>query len=142
MADGIIGAISLGFQVTKELASYYSAFKSYNSDIQAVTKQIELVGNVFERLQATIQRLTVIPIQGSGELEALLVACAECLRQLEEYAHKCKKEKYTFECLKGRTDMIIKRFAYPFRKKTLEGLQRSLEALGGILQLMMHITHV
>ena len=142
MADGIVGAISLGFQVTRELAVYYSAFKSYHDDVRAVTNRIELVNNVFERLQATIQRLKVIQIDSSKEVERLLLSCVDSLKELERYRDKCKKDKNTPANLKTHVEMIIKRTAYPFRKSSLESLQRTLEGLINALQLMLQISHV
>jgi conjugal transfer/entry exclusion protein len=142
MADGIVGAISLGSQVTKELAAYYSAFKSHERDIMGVTNRIELVSNVFERLQATIQNLTLIPVESSAELTTLLAACKDCLDELEGYRDKCRKKKHAPESLKDRAGRTVKRSVYPFRRSTLEGLQNTLDGLAGMLQLMMHITHV
>lgn len=142
MADGIVGAISLGFQVTRELAVYYSAFKSYHDDVRAVTNRIELVNNVFERLQATIQRLKVIKVDSSKDVENLLLSCVESLKELERYRDKCKKNKNTPAYLKTHVEMVINRTVYPFRKSSLEGLQRTLEGLIGALQLMLEISHV
>lgn len=142
MADGIVGAISLGFQVTRELAVYYSAFKSYHDDVRAVTNRIELVNNVFERLQATIQRLKVIKVDSSKDVESLLLSCVESLKELERYRDKCKKNKNAPANLKTHVELIVNRTVYPFRKSSLESLQRTLEGLIGALQLMLEISHV
>lgn len=142
MADGIVGAISLGFQVTRELAVYYSAFKSYHSDVEAVATRVELISNVFERMQATIQTLSPAQIDSLKELDRLVIACVDSLHELERYQEKCAKTKHAPDHLKGHMESIIKRLVYPFRKSTLEGLQRTLDSLIGIVQLMTQISHM
>lgn len=142
MADGIVGAISLGFQVTRELAVYYSAFKSYHSDVEAVATRVELISNVFERMQATIQTLSPAQIDSLKELDRLVIACVDSLHELERYQEKCAKTKHAPDHLKGHMESITKRLVYPFRKSTLEGLQRTLDSLIGIVQLMTQISHM
>ena len=142
MADGIVGAISLGFQVTRELTVYYSAFKSYHSDVDAVATRIELISNVFERMQATIQSLSPTQIDSLRELDRLVIACVDSLRELERYKEKCAKQKHAPDLLKVQIQSVIKRSVYPFRKSTLEGMQRTLDSLIGTVQLMTQITHM
>jgi predicted nuclease with TOPRIM domain len=130
-AGGIVGTVSLTLQVLQGLKWYYSHFTSYGDDLAAIITRIEHIENNLEILDNTVQRLKHEndAIAAAAAVQTNIISCADVVRKLEECQKKCGEPQNNPATLKRRVILIKKRALYPFRKETLESLQKQLGRL-------------
>jgi hypothetical protein len=137
MADaGAVGALSLALQVLKELHSYYTKFKSHDEDIATITTRLDHLHVILRVLERPVQRLDYDdndPL--TEELWSCVAECLKGVKKLQLYRDKCYKNRYAEERLSIQD--IKNRVAYPFRKGTLEDIQKVLDRLLQNLQLIL-----
>jgi hypothetical protein len=142
MADaGAVGALSLALQVLKELYSYYTRFKSHDDDIAAITTRLDNLHVILRVFERPVQRLDYDdndPL--TEELWTCVGKCLKGVKKLQMYRDKCYKDKHAEERLSIQD--IKNRVAYPFRKGTLEDIQKVLDRLLQNLQLICQVLHL
>lgn len=139
MADpgGIIGAISLALQVTQGLKIYYTQFTSYHEDIAAVIARTKRLESVLRALEPSVLRLGLDDDPISDEIRSCIMECIDAVKKLKAHQEKCGEVDTIPDTLRTRIYIAKKRLAYPFRKDTLEDLNKSLDRFLGTLQVII-----
>jgi chromosome segregation ATPase len=125
VAGTAVGITSLGIQTCQILYKYYSQYKGYHEDIDAVLRQVEGLQGILDSLRQVKERFKLDNHAPSSQLHLALVACEEALGRLKEMADKCNTTQQA-EGLKDRLRNVRKRLAWPYREETLAGLQATL----------------
>ncbi|KAF2662186.1 hypothetical protein K491DRAFT_282304 [Lophiostoma macrostomum CBS 122681] len=129
-AGGILGALSLGIQVFQGLKIYYTHFASYHDDLEAIIGRTRRLEAIFRMIKHPIQNAAFQDTDLS-EVWSCLSDCLRGVKNLDTYRKKCGKPKYSPQKLKlkEQAGLIKKRVLYPFRKDTLEQIQKELDRL-------------
>jgi hypothetical protein len=128
----IVGTISLGLQLVQGVSKYYTRFSSYSEDIAAVIVRTERLEAILRVLEGPIQRL-----QSNGdsrnpiteETRSCLAACLTAISNLEQYQRKCTETRPAPDAFVMKMLKTKKQLEFPFRKDSLEDLQKILDRL-------------
>ncbi|KAF2788778.1 hypothetical protein K505DRAFT_366174 [Melanomma pulvis-pyrius CBS 109.77] len=123
-----VGVISLGLQVLQGLSNYYSQFASFSVEITTVVERIQSLCAIIDALDGAVQKLQRDePI--SAAVRQCIDACKAGLRDLEVYQKKCGEITLVPTTIEDKIQLVKKRLLFPFRKGTLEDLQKILDRL-------------
>lgn len=128
-AGSIVGAVSLALQIVSGLTKYYTNFRSFSEDIQAVitrTNRLEGVLHVLEPRALLLER------DGdalSEQTRECIAVCWVAIAKLKKYQQKCAEAKPAPDTFAKRALQIQKKMEYPLRKSSLEDLHRTLDRL-------------
>jgi len=125
----VVGTISLALQVLKGLKWYYSQFRSYHDDIEAIATRTESIEQILLVIQQPISKLWRDDDELSIEVQKCVAACRQATVRLQEYQHKCEQPDHVPNMIKKRLVLVKQRAFYPFRKDTLQDMQSILEKL-------------
>ena len=128
-----MGAISLLLQIVQGLKKYYLDYRDF-------TKH---VGNIFTHIERAEAILSVlkIPIEHVWrDNEELPTEVQKCVHSCEEACGKLGNQLRLFKKCHGQQNTVLTkaRMLYPFRKSTLEDLQKQLNRLFNDLQLLVN----
>lgn len=136
-AGSIVGAISLALQVLQSLNWYYSSFIQFHDDVAAVVKQAGLLENNLNLLSTTIQKLDHKDDGITASVQKNISACEDAIRRLKQHVENCGSTDCSPDTLRRKLVLVKRRMVYPFKKDTLEDIQRHLERLSVHLQVIM-----
>lgn len=136
-----VGVISLGLQVLQSLATYYSQFASFSAEITAVVERIQSLCVIIDSLDGAVQRLQRDePI--SAAVRQCIDACKAGIWDLEVYQKKCGEITLIPTTIEDKIRLVRKRLLFPFRKGTLEDLQKILDRLQSNVDTIVHALHL
>jgi archaellum biogenesis ATPase FlaH len=126
IAAGIAGFLSLGIQVTQTLIDFYSVYKSQNTDIAIITRNMENLQSTFRSLETAIHQR-----QSQPNAEELLKEVDKATQNCHEIIHELQTECQKFRTesgasLKGRIQAAGRRATYPFRKSTIQKIEEDV----------------
>ena len=129
----IVGAVSLLLQSLQEMKKYYSNYRNFNEDIVNITVRIQHLEVILSVIEKHIQSLWRDDDETCNEVKECIVACDDARKKLELHLQKCDGS-----LRKGNSAILSTRLLYPFRRATLEDLQKQLDRLLNNLQTVMH----
>ena len=138
----LVGAVSLTLQVLQGLKWYYSHFRSYHNDIEAILSHAERIESMLCILRKPVEKLWRDDDELSAEVRDCIRVCEEARTRLIEHQEKISIPEYRQEVLIKKLVLVKKRFAYPFRKDTLEDLQKQLDRMLKSLQVVLQVLHL
>jgi outer membrane murein-binding lipoprotein Lpp len=133
----IVGTVSLTLQVLQGLKTYYTQFAAYHNEITAVVKRIEQVQDNVQLLENVVARLGRNEDALAAAVQANIATCRDAVSRLQMYQKKCGEPDHQVDSIKRRAVLIKRRAVFPFRKDTLEDIQRLLDRLLENLQVIM-----
>ncbi|KAJ4295096.1 hypothetical protein N0V90_007105 [Kalmusia sp. IMI 367209] len=138
----LVGAVSLTLQMLQGLKWYYSHFRSYHDDIEAVLSRAERIESILSVLQKPVEKFGRDDYELFAEVKNCIRVCEEARVRLKEHQEKISTPEYRQDVLIKKLVLVKKRFAYPFRKETLEDLQKQLDRMLESLQVVLHALHL
>ncbi|GFF23322.1 NACHT nucleoside triphosphatase [Aspergillus udagawae] len=129
IASGIAGLFSLGIQVTQSLASFYTAYKDQDTDLEKITQNLDSLQAIFRALDIAVkERRSQADTQDL--LQQVAKAVSQCEEIITELQSECKKfYKDSITGLRDRVKVAGRRAAYPFRKSTLQKLEEDVSEI-------------
>ena len=136
------GLASFGLQCCKGLAVYYSSYKAYDEQIRATHEEIDILTNLFRRLEHILSGVPVDPAQVSSvkQVEGILGSCRGRLQTLQDVLHKCQSITLS-NTSSARLQRIKSQALFPFKEQTLLTLRENVHSLRENLQLALQVVH-
>jgi hypothetical protein len=141
-AGSIVGTVSLALQLVQGLSKYYTRFRSYSDDVEAVITRTKRLEGVLRILERPIQHLERDGDPISEEIRGCIAECLTGIAKLKEYQQKCCETKPAPDAFAKKVLQMQNRFEYPFRKSSLEDLHRVLDRLLENLLLILQALHM
>ncbi|KAI9689639.1 MAG: hypothetical protein M1820_010137 [Bogoriella megaspora] len=127
-ASAAAGIVSLGLQVCKGLASYYQAYRSYDSSLDHVCTRNSHILHVLRILEAKLPLYTSFEADIRDEINRTLQSCTLALHRLKEIEAICRKVRTPSTRL-DKPRAVFDKALYPFRKKTICSISKELSEL-------------
>lgn len=124
-----MGAVSLALQVVQGLKTYYTQYLSYHDDIAAVVTRIKRLESILQIVENPTKKLSLTDDPISDEVWSCIAEGLKTVEKLKSYQEKCSYASNASGIQASRMHEVKKRLAYPFRKDTLEDLQKCLDRL-------------
>ena len=138
VAASIVGIVSLGIQVTRELLKYYESWKDQDQDISDMCVSLESLQGTLMILSETIQP----PAKFAKSVTENVEKNIRCIKQA---VNKLSDELTHTLCLglpkKGARALMrrhIRRALYPFKEETLLKIQQVISEARSNLDLALH----
>jgi len=141
-AGSIVGAVSLALQLVQGIAKYYTQFRAYSDDIEAVITRTKRLEGVLHVLELPVQRLGRGGNPISDQTTACIAECRIALTKLKQYKDKCFETKPAPDAFAKKMLQTKKNLEYPFRKPSLDELHRILDRLLENLLLILQTLHM
>ncbi|TGZ83504.1 hypothetical protein EX30DRAFT_368854 [Ascodesmis nigricans] len=137
---GVIGFVSFGITVLKDLITYYQDVKDQDDEIQAVNTQLRRPLEIFTDIQSRIQESNnTVPVVKRRNIESAL---EKCRAEVEELDKKLQAMQ-TLDPPKGlraKTQARFKGLRYPFDgKRTVREIKDIAKGLNGHMMAVMNI---
>lgn len=139
---GVIGAVSLALQVIQGLNAYYTQFKSYNEDIDAVLSRTNRLHSILRILERPLLKLETDDDPVSEEVWACIAQCLKVVKKLNVHQEKCSREENAKDTLRTKMHEVRNRTAYPFRKHTMDDMQKLLDRMLENLAVILQACHL
>lgn len=134
LAASAAGLLSLGLQVYDGIASYIHDFNGRGSDLSAISTRAENLKASIRELQQTLPRITSKhSVGGTAAIPALRTADAE-LQALKSFLDELQGPPAQSASIRTTIREQKKNLVYPFRRPTLEKLERTLESANSALR--------
>lgn len=134
LAASAAGLLSLGLQVYDGIASYINDFNDRGSDISAVSARAGSLQTSIAELQQILPRIAAKhSIGGTAAVPALRAADAE-LHSLQLFLDELRGPASQTASIRTTIREQKKKLAYPFRRPTLEKLERRLDSANSALR--------
>ncbi|PSN62549.1 hypothetical protein BS50DRAFT_638175 [Corynespora cassiicola Philippines] len=127
VAGTAVGITSLGIQVCQSLVRYYSQYRSFHDDIDAVVQRVEGLQSILNTV-ALVKNKIESSDEPSADLQAALMACLSAVDSLKKMAEKCNETR-TLGSTQDVARLVKKRLLWPFKKETLADTQKALDGL-------------
>lgn len=121
------GLMSLAITVCQSLGTYYASWKSYQTDIDRLCRDSEIVSNNMRHLKTSLDSRE-FPAALKQQVESSIEACAGDIRALEAEVTLIKGTKLT-EGQQEKIKFFLRRTRYPFKESTLKKLKDSVLCL-------------
>jgi hypothetical protein len=141
IASSAVGIISLGLQVTQGLVTYYSQFKSFDSDIAEISRKAEGLHGILQVLEVPLRKFEIDNAPIPAQVRTAISASEEGLRNLNGWIEKYGNTKPPAN-IEDRLRLLRKRTLFPFRRDTLLGLKSTLESLQSNLDTAIQVLHL
>lgn len=126
VSAGVAGFISLGLEVTKLLVQFYKDYAGQAADLSHTTRRLTVLSATLGGLKSHLDNRKF----HDGEQELVTVveeATGICNDYIDELRHHLAKfERHETGTIWSKTGASTRRLAYPFRKSTLEKLDRDI----------------
>jgi hypothetical protein len=132
------GAVSLALQIAQGLNVYYTQFRAFRDDVETVVLRTERLQIILRCLERPVQRLELDDEPISEQTWSCIAECLKAVKSLKQYQEKCSEVQHAPDQLRHTLLHAKNRLAYPFRKTTLEELQKVLDRLLANLELILH----
>ncbi|CAI6339630.1 unnamed protein product [Periconia digitata] len=137
----VVGVLSLSLQLLQSLQKYYTEFRSFHSDIDALINRAERLESILHILEKPVQKLWKDDDELSEEVKKCMEVCEKVVARLRAFQQRCGEIDHRPETLRKKMVLVKNRALWPFRKDTLrdlhvelgwmmEGLKVVLQALG------------
>lgn len=136
-ASGAAGLISLGLQVCTGLVKYFSAYKDYHKDTEAVVRRIRSLSNLLEYLASILQSPAFDASHAAQMVEDEVLSCGDGIIELARLHKKCVSQRDAKAL--GAIARQWQQAVFPLRKGELESLARTLSNLQSNLNTAMQI---
>lgn len=133
-----VGVTSLGIQACQILSQYYSQFRDFSHDIDAVVNRAEGLSQSLEVLESLRPRVEICDSSVAKQLQFAIEKCTIGLRDLQAMATKCG-ENTAPVTLKDRARLLKKRMLWPLRQETLVSLRGTLDGLQANVQIAVQL---
>jgi len=141
LAGAVVGITSIGIQVCEHLIRYYTDFRSFDDDIDAVVKRIEDLKANLRVVELTIHGPT-IPNNPNNvvlkQVQETSDACEQGLRKLEAMMKRCGRTQIPGN-LQDKVKFVGKKLFWPLKKDTLMELQDTVDRLQANLHLAIQM---
>jgi hypothetical protein len=141
LAGAVVGITSLGIQVCEHLIRYYTDFRSFDDDIDAVVKRIEgLKANL--KVLELIKHRVALPTDPNDvvlkQARETSDACEQGLRKLDVMLRRCGQTHIAGNW-QDKVKLVRKKLYWPFKKDTLMELQDTVDRLQENLHLAVQM---
>ena len=140
MAELVVGVLSLGIQTCQGLASYYSAWKSYDEQINQTHRDIDALKLICENLHHELQGAVQIQEPIVRLVVGLIAICQDGIESLRTILHQCQRAPLPHG-LAARFERYRARTSYPLKRKTIQELKDTVhnvrDSLTFALQLLV-----
>lgn len=133
-----VGIVSLGLQVAKSLAKYYSDYKVYDDDILHAVERVQRLYETCEALEAPLRKLELSGDPISERVRDSLNSCRRKLLKLNDTVTKCSGTP-ALSSTSIRAQEVKKRILFPFRKSTLADVEKWVQLAQANLDTAMHV---
>jgi hypothetical protein len=124
-----VGVVSLGLTVAQGLLSYYGAWDTYHTDLDAMKQNLEL-------FKATLQSLNNYLLQTTGpsvsvnkiNVENVVLSCSGNITKLNAMLSDCRTNQAP-QNTKEKVEILAQRLLYPFRRSTLKDMSKTIDDL-------------
>ena len=137
-AGSVVGLISLSIQSCQGLASYYSAWKSYDEQIGHTYRNLDELRITCENLERELQRITQYQEPAVQQVVRLIASCQDGINSLGHALEKCHSVQIP-DTLTAKIRLYRDRALYPFRKQTLQRLRDTVHDIQGNLSSALQI---
>ena len=141
------GIVSLGLQVLQGLVEYYSQWRDFDPDVNAMYASIEQLDRGFRLIREKLGAKNIMRLSSAHEVEASLQLCENGVLALKKKLEKIKM-KEPLGSLRRR-DVLLnglngqgKRLLYPFQRGTLGKLRDIVNELRDGLQPVLHAVQI
>ncbi|CAL5868713.1 uncharacterized protein PFLUO_LOCUS2940 [Penicillium psychrofluorescens] len=133
VAGGAVGIISLGIQLSKEIASYTAAWRDYDEDIQILGIKAEELQTPFKRLRELVEDTRLTDPESASDLNE---KASSLQRQIEKVKKNLDQYKPVFPDRSiGKLRNKLKKAAYPITtrdalrdmKSDMDGMQSTIQ---------------
>ncbi|KAJ6027441.1 NACHT nucleoside triphosphatase [Penicillium canescens] len=126
IASGIVGLLSLGIQVTQSLVDFYTAYKDQDTDVAKIAQNLDNLQGTFRSLDVAVRdrRSQADTQELFEEVEKATLRCDKIIKELHIECQKFQKDLAAG--FKARIHVAGRRAAYPFRKSTLQKLEKDV----------------
>ena len=129
VAGSAVGIMSLGIQVFEKLLQYYDAWKEAPQDILTIRSSIKQLLDILHLLREHLSRSDVSPEAVWLSLQSLEL-CEDSIGQLQIALDSADAPEKTIKA-------HLKRLQWPFKRQTIQSLQRTTNTLRSNLQLAL-----
>lgn len=137
-AGSLVGLISLSIQSCQGLASYYSAWKSYDEQIGHTHRHLDELRITCETLERELQRITQNQEPAVQQVVRLIASCQDGINGLRHALEQCHSVQIP-HTLAAKLELYRARALYPFRKQTLKTLQDHVHSVQGNLSSALQV---
>lgn len=134
LAASAAGLLSLGLQVYDGITSYINDFNDRGSDISAVSTQAGNLQASIKELQQTLPRIAAKHTVGEAAAIPALKAADTELRALKSFLDELECPPAQVTSMRATIREQKKKLAYPFRRPTLEKLEKRLDGANSALR--------
>ena len=126
IAGGVVGAISLGIQVTQTLVNFYNSYKDQNSDLVHTVERLDDLLDVFQCLRKALSDRHFQTDERSlvQSIERSIKSCDEMIQELQDECHKFTQT--SSKGIRAAVKTTGRRAIYPFRQSTLQKLDEDI----------------
>ena len=137
-AGSLVGLISLSIQSCQGLTSYYSAWKSYDEQIDHTHRYLDELRITCENLERELQRITQYQGPAVQQVVRLIASCEDGINSLRHTLEQCHAVQ-TPNTLTAKFKLYRDRALYPFKKQTLQRLKDTVHDIQGNLSSALQI---
>lgn len=137
ITSGVFKLLSLGIEVTKSLAEFYSAYKGQTPALAKITFNLENLLSTLRSLDGALQDPQPQTDALVQEIDKAAIGCREIIEELRD---ECQKfQEHTSPTLKARIQLVGRRATYPFRESTLKKLEEDIGEIRENLSLALNV---
>ena len=137
-AGSLVGLISLSIQSCQGLASYYSAWKSYDEQIGHTHRNLDELRITCENLERELQRITQYQESAVQQVVRLIASCRDGINSLRHALEQCRSVQIP-DTLTAKIKLYRDKALYPFKKQTLQRLKDTVHDIQGNLSSALQI---
>lgn len=134
VARTAVGIVSLGIQVCQGLITYYSAYKDQDAIILAVQQNVTALLGHLSKTQLILHSLSGEHDSATAQVESEVKRCLTSISALEVTRKKCRDESLS-DGIRSQVKRKAQKLSFPFRKETLEDVQKNV----GTVQACLHM---
>ena len=127
-AGSIVGLLSLGIQSCQGLASYCSAWSSYNQQIRGTQRIFEELQITCEILRRELSKISQREKPVGQQVVRIIESCEEGIKSLHDAWRKCQPDQVSSN-LVAKAKLQCTRALYPFKDQTLRVIKRNVRNL-------------
>lgn len=137
-AGSVVGLLSLSIQSCQGLTSYYSAWKSYDEQINQTYRHVDELKILCENLGRELLKITQDQEPAVQQVVRLIASCQDGIKNLRDASEQCHSAQVP-QSLTAKIKLHRDRALYPFRKQTLDTLKDTVSNIKGNLDSAMQI---
>lgn len=131
---GAAGFISLALDVTKDLVKYYRTWNTQDEHLQAVIQRLAGLEAALSLFEGPLSRLTLDQPDTKDAVEKLALQVESAVEKLKATVQRCKQHQPPTN-FKEKVQLMAKRSIFPFRKQTIDGIEKVIDQLRANLSL-------